>query len=192
MVDNGGAGPKLRKDGKEKLTGKVGKRKLTLKVEGTKKPRTRNGRVHQLKAEELAAKIITEWAMGTSMVDTSKKLDVPESMVARVRGNCPEELQFYIEGGKTDKITELVEKGLEENLLAMNRIVEVTKDEVWLAAQRATELATFFGVISDKTVRVLAAIERANERRLLLERSRELAESEQVQQTNSVVRVGAN
>lgn len=114
--------------------------------------------------EALAAKVLTSWIAGDTILETAEKLGVSDSTVWRIRNECPDELLQFVEIAKAEKITALVEKNLEENLLAMNRIVKVTEDEAWIKAQRAPELATLYGVINDKTVRILAAIERANDR----------------------------
>lgn len=136
--------------------------KSPLSTKG-RKPRHRSTRL-EIDRERVTAKIITCLVSGKTIEETSKELDISETWVIRVRAELPQEFITQFAAAKTNEISELIEQGLRAQLLAMIKMVEVTNDEVWLKAQRAPELATFFGVINDKTVRVLAAIERANER----------------------------
>lgn len=138
------------------------KPKAKLSTQG-RKPRHRSTKA-ELDREKFTAKIITLLAVGKTIEETAEELDVSVTWVRRVKDELPEEFVAYFTQAKSNEISALIEQGLRAQLLAMMKIVEVTNDEVWLKAQRAPELATFFGVINDKTVRVLAAIERADER----------------------------
>lgn len=146
-------------DNTEKQVKKPRKSRL---VKNQKKPRMTNA---FREGERLASEVISLWLAGKTVDEISDYTQVSRTAVVRIKNSCPPEILEYMKQRQTSRLSELIELNLEKNLEAMNKIVEVANDEVWLKAQRATELATFFGVISDKTVRVLAAIERANELR---------------------------
>lgn len=128
-----------------------------------RKPMTRSTKA-EMNRERLTAKVITLLVSGKTNEEIANELDISESFVFRIRTELPHEFLEFFSSAKTNEISSLIEAGLKAQLEAMTKIVEVTNDEIWLKAQRAPELATFFGVINDKTVRVLAAIERADER----------------------------
>lgn len=128
-----------------------------------RKPKRRSTK-EELNRERVTAQIITCLVSGKTLEETSKELDVSFTWVERVRKELPSDFVQYFTEAKTNQISELIEELIREQLIAMIKMVKVTDDELWLKAQRAPELATFFGVINDKTVRILAAIERADER----------------------------
>lgn len=128
-----------------------------------RKPRSRSTKA-ELDRERMTAKVIVCLVSGKTIEETARELDVSFSWVERIRKELPKEFSEYFSEAKSNEISSLIEQMLRAQLKSMIRIVEVTEDELWLKAQRAPELATFFGVVNDKAVRVLAAIERANER----------------------------
>lgn len=128
-----------------------------------RKPRHRSTKA-ELDRDRVVAKIITCTCAGMTIEQTAAELDVPFNFVVRVRKELSDEFVTQFGQAKSSKITALIEEMLEAQLKAMIKMVGVTDDEVWLKNQRAPELATFFGVVNDKAIRILAAIERADER----------------------------
>lgn len=61
---------------------------------------------------------------------------------------------------KQDRIATLVSSLLEANLETLRVHTELARDKAWTHRQSAAELATFDGVLSDKTFRLLEALER--------------------------------
>lgn len=135
----------------------------------TVKPKYANVKGRSTKAEmareKATAEVIQLWATGHTLDQTIEMTGLTFSTVCRIRNDhlTPEFIELF-NRAKTNEVSHLIEEGLKANLIATTNIVKVTNDEAWIKSQRAPELATFFGVISDKTVRILAAIERANER----------------------------
>lgn len=80
--------------------------------------------------------------------------DLPEHLKERSLTVRHEEKQFEIQG--------LVQENLVESLKATTKIAQQAHDADWVKKQDAAQLATFYGVISDKTVRILGALERAH------------------------------
>ena len=131
-----------------------------------RKPRHRSTKA-EIDHERMAAKVITCLVTGKTIDETATELDLSITWVRRVRDELPDDFTAQFTQAKSNEIDALIEEGLRAQLLAMNKLVEVTNDEAWLMAQRATEIANLFGVISDKFFRVMLAIERANERERL-------------------------
>lgn len=118
----------------------------------------------ELCRERATASVISLWASGATIEETCEKTGLSWTTVYRIRTELDPEFVQLFNKAKTNEVAQLIEEGLKQSLKATINIVNVTEDEAWLKAQRAPELATLYGVVSDKTVRILAAIERANER----------------------------
>ena len=127
--------------------------------------------------ERLTSQIIYHFIIGDTIAHTSEVTGASVSMVERVRSQIPPEIKESLRSAQSNKISQLIEESLTEMLQAQINILKVTYDEVWVGAQRAPELATFFGVTNDKSVRLLAAIQRANERRAEYEEIPEAGEA---------------
>jgi hypothetical protein len=128
-----------------------------------RKPRHRSTKA-EIDHERMAAKVITCLVSGKTIDETAMELDISITWVRRVRDELPKDFTEQFTQAKTNAIGALIEEGLRAQLLAMNKLVEVTNDPAWVSSHRATELAILFGVISDKFFRMFLAIERANER----------------------------
>lgn len=115
--------------------------------------------------DEVRSLIITMLVVGHYQTDAeiAEVLGVSKASVSKIKKTIPPELLEGITQKRQAEIGMLVSQVLEESLIAAERIVRITSNEKWLAAQSASDLATFFGVISDKTFRILQAIEAANE-----------------------------
>lgn len=154
-----------------------------------KPPRTPRGKQTQPAKKPLIsgaklAKVIHLTYIGQSLHFIADETGLSLSTIHRIRKGIPEEILKQHEIIEQNEIGKLIMEGLKANLEATQRIVEVTKDEVWLKAQRAPELGTFYGIISDKTVRILSAMERAAEQQQIAtsmerDRQRELEQRQQ-------------
>lgn len=142
----------------------VSKPKQTKKITTQGRKAKHRSTKAELDRERMTAKVITCLCAGKTIEETAKELDISEKWVVRVRAELSPDFVAYFGQAKSNNISALIEQMLEAQLKAMIKMVEVTDDELWLKAQRAPELATFFGVVNDKAVRILAAIERADER----------------------------
>lgn len=135
----------------------------------------------ELNRENVTAQVIAALVSGKTFKEISEELGISEDTINRIKKKLPEEFTEYFATAKSNEITRLVEKGLKDQLEAMSKLVAVTKNEAWIEQQTAPEIATLFGVINDKTVRIFAAIELAEEREW--QRRREL-ERERLERLN--------
>lgn len=154
------------------------KSKPKLGTQG-RKPTHRSTKL-ELNRETLTAQVITALVSGKTFKEISAEFGISEEWINRVKKKLPQEFIEYFVSAKTNEISNLIEQGLRDQLEGMSNLVAVTRKEHWVEAQRAPEIATLFGVLSDKTIRILAAIERANERdrieREVLQSTREVAQ----------------
>lgn len=59
---------------------------------------------------------------------------------------------------KRQRIGDLILEGLEAQLMATKAMADVFADKDWIRKQEASQIAILFGVISDKTYRILEAL----------------------------------
>lgn len=88
---------------------------------------------------------------------------VSNATVSRIKAKIPAQYLKEVENSKKDKIGELVASHLEHNLIALIHIDQfIINNPEWLLAKDAAQVATLYGVKSDKAIRILEAAERAN------------------------------
>lgn len=104
------------------------------------------------------AEAIAMLLAGETPIDIEAKLGIPDSTVydwAKELGG--------IEALRTGRLDELLYNSVKETLETLAAQSRFARNEQWLEKQTANDLAILYGVLSDKSVRVLAAIERASQ-----------------------------
>jgi transposase-like protein len=112
-------------------------------------------------SEETKAVVIAALLEGQSVSKVSEDYKVPMSSVSRIRKLVPQNKLEEVAEKKGDRLADLISGYLETSFEAISNILNQTKNADWLKEQSAAELATFFGVTSDKVFRVLEAIDKA-------------------------------
>ncbi len=114
---------------------------------------------------EVTASIVTCFLSGVfqSDEDIAKHVGVSRSTVAKIKKHIPEDILHIKNTATGARIEALVLEFLEETLESLKRISRLTLNDEWLQKQTAVELATFFGVKADRVLKILEAIERANQ-----------------------------
>ncbi|MCH8978463.1 MAG: transposase [Armatimonadetes bacterium] len=127
---------------------------------------TKSGRVGDKKAkgkshgnrwsDEVRADALSQLLQGIKPADVAKNTGVPDQTIsdwAKKLGT--------IDALREGRIGDLVYEHLTESLETLAAISRHARQSKWLDGQDAPGLAIFYGVTSDKAVRLLAAIERA-------------------------------
>ncbi|MGB4825058.1 MAG: hypothetical protein WBP82_09170 [Leuconostoc mesenteroides] len=91
----------------------------------------------------------------------ANEMGVSRSSVSRAKAKISSELLLQMKSEERDMISDLVMQQLEMGIEASIEIASQAKDPEWRKTQRAGELATFYGVITDKTIRLYEASENA-------------------------------
>ena len=107
-------------------------------------------------SDETKAAVMAALLEGQSQSFVSKEYNVPRSTIRswkEAHDNRGGE-SFAIK----KEIGELLLEYLETNLTTLKAQAEFFKDETWLRKQDAAELATLHGVMTDKSVRLLEAM----------------------------------
>ena len=112
---------------------------------------------------EVVARIQGMLLSGAKPSQIVAELDVSHSTVSRAKAKIPNELLAKMDQEQAAVVSDLVMQQLESGLEASITIAGQALDEDWRKQQRASELATFYGVITDKSIRLLEASEAAAE-----------------------------
>lgn len=109
---------------------------------------------------EQKAQVMADLLSGMSINQCVEKYDIPRGTVGKWSASLARET-----GGNTKKeeTGELIVCMLDENLAKLREMLH-TIDDAYLRQQPAGEFATLYGVISDKTFRILDGISRREDR----------------------------
>lgn len=116
---------------------------------------------------EKKAKIIAALMAGHSPAKVATDFKVDKSTVSRIKSALPSHDLQQVATEKKERLVDLIESHLTESLKAAALIAKQTQDELWRSKQSAENLAIFYGVLSDKSIRLLEAAQRAQELRSL-------------------------
>lgn len=107
-------------------------------------------------SDETKAAAVAALLAGQSISSVAKEYKIPKGTVAawKAREN-PSDLHTE----KRERIGSLLIEYLETNLKALKKQAEVFSDEAWLKKQSASDAAVLHGVMTDKAVRLLEALE---------------------------------
>lgn len=105
-------------------------------------------------SDETKAQVMAALLTGQAVSKVADDYRIPYSTV----GNWAKDARGLIRDSsiqKRERIGELVVDNVEAALEATRALANVFADETWIRKQEAAQLAVLYGVLSDKTVRVL-------------------------------------
>lgn len=102
---------------------------------------------------ETKAAVMAALLAGQGTCEVARAYDIPESTVSRWKAKAREE------AGRSNDVGELLLGYLEENLRTLRAQVVAFRNEEWLAKQGASEVGVLHGILTDKAVRLLEALE---------------------------------
>ena len=106
---------------------------------------------------ELKSEIIAALLAGSTVSEICGKFEVPQSTVSSFKAELPKDIFDSIRLKKGERLDELVYQCLVRNLTALDKQAEIASDPEYIRKQPAGELATLYGVMADKTLRLLTA-----------------------------------
>lgn len=107
--------------------------------------------------EATKAAVMAALLTGQSVSVVASEYKIPLGTVKRWSAAAKEILE-PVRSAKKERIGELVLDNLEASLLFTKSMADVLNDAKWLKKQRASEIAVLYGVVQDKTYRVLEAL----------------------------------
>ena len=102
----------------------------------------------ETKAQAMAALLA-----GQGVSEVAREYKLPESTVSRWKKKAREE------AGRTEDVGALLLAYLTENLRTLRAQAETFRDREWLRKQGAADAAVLHGVLTDKAVRLLEALD---------------------------------
>jgi transposase-like protein len=114
---------------------------------------------------ELRAAVLTSLLSGSSVTETARVNRLPERTVRQWRREAGLDPQSDFAGSpvlpaeKRADLGELVSEYLSETLTTLGVQSRHFRDRAWLAEQSAGDLAILHGVLNDKAVRILSALQ---------------------------------
>lgn len=108
----------------------------------------------QTKATALAAV-----ATGESLNSVARRTGIPKTTLIRWRdaAGLPKADQTGLE--KKQELGEQLFGYVQESITTLEFLVKFSRNQAWLEKQSADQVAVLFGVLADKTVRVLGALQ---------------------------------
>lgn len=116
----------------------------------------------QKHSDEKRAEALAALLEGQGVTEVAKKYNLPKSTVTDIKRSIDSEEFARVRSKKEDSLAELIEGHLSASLQAAANIARQTQNESWLTKQDADKLGVFYGIITDKAVRILEAAEAAS------------------------------
>lgn len=112
-------------------------------------------------SDEKRAQVMAALLEGQSVTKVAKDYEVSQATVSRIKSSLGPEVLEEIGYEKKERIADLVESHLRDSLKACAAIAQHATNAQWLSRQSASELAVLYGVLTDKSIRILEAAESA-------------------------------
>lgn len=111
------------------------------------------GQAHK---DETRAQVIAALLAGQGVNEVSRQYSIPKATVSRIKnGLAVEQLEHK-------KLSDLVEEHLTESLKAATAIAQKVSNDAWFFKQNAADIGVLYGILTDKSIRILEAAESAN------------------------------
>lgn len=107
--------------------------------------------------EQTKAAVMAALLTGQSVYAAAKDFRIPVGTVKRWSADAKEKLQ-PVRNQKEERIGDLIIDNVEAALETTREILNVIKDPKWLRRQEASQIGVLYGIIQDKTYRILEAL----------------------------------
>lgn len=108
--------------------------------------------------DELKAQAMAALLAGQSISVVAEKYKIPRGTVASWASRERGALRSETNSGQRERIGDLIVDNIEAMLETTKEMLHVLRDKDWIEKQAASEIAVLFGVIADKTYRLLEAL----------------------------------
>lgn len=112
-------------------------------------------------ADDVVARIQGRLLAGEKIADVAVVEEVSFSSVLRIKHRIPTDVLEKMDDERVALISDLIMTQLEVGVEASISIAMQAQNEDWRDRQTAQHLATFYGVVTDKSIRLLEASEAA-------------------------------
>jgi transposase-like protein len=122
------------------------------------------GKAH---TNETRAAVIAALLQGQGVNEVARAYELSPSSVSDIKKSLSEGDLEQVRTEKKESIAALVENHLRASLTACANIANITTNNDWVLKQSGDNLAVFYGVLSDKALRLLEAAQNAARARQL-------------------------
>jgi len=120
---------------------------------------SRKGEGRKGYTEEFKAEVLAALSSGLAPSDVSRQYKVPRGTIVSWQSRQTATPVALVATGKREEIGALLVGFLEKSIRTLSVQVEQFGDKAWLQNQSASEAAEIFGAITDRTFRLLEALE---------------------------------
>lgn len=117
-------------------------------------------------APEKKAAVIADLMAGLTFAQIVKRHDVAKATVSKLKQQVKDGEFAEVRTQKKERLIDLVEDHLAASLKAGVNIANQTNSEHWRDKQSADSLAILYGVLADKSIRILEAAQAIRQRQL--------------------------
>ena len=114
-------------------------------------------------SDELRAAVTAALLAGQGVNEVAARYQLDSGLVSRWKAKLPASELQQVAAKKGEHLAELIENHLRASLNAAITIANQANDPKWRAGQPASDLAVFYGVLTDKAIRILDAAQLAGE-----------------------------
>lgn len=122
-------------------------------------------------SDEVRAQVMASLLAGQGVSEVASQYNLDVSIVSRWRSAMPEDQLQAVATKKGEQIETLLFEYLTQTLKTLRAQAEIVSEREYVTKQPAGEIAVLHGVMADKSVRLLEAIERARPQPRQLEES---------------------
>jgi len=114
-------------------------------------------------SDEIRAQVIAALLAGQGVMEVASQYNLDASIVSRWKNGIGSQDLQVIATKKSDQIEQLLFNYLTANLAALEAQAIVVSESSYVKQQPADSLAVLHGVMADKAIRLLEAVQRARE-----------------------------
>lgn len=115
----------------------------------------------QKHSDETRGAALAALLAGQSVSEIARQYKLPESTVRSIKKLLGSDEFAKVREKKEEALAELIEGHLHSSLKAAAAIADQATDATWRNKQDADKLGVFYGILTDKSVRILEAAESA-------------------------------
>lgn len=118
----------------------------------------------QKHSDETRAAALAALLEGQGVSEVARVYKLPMSTVRDIKKSISSEEFAKVRAKKEDSLAGLIEEHLQASLAAAASIARQANNADWLNKQEADKLGVFYGIVTDKAIRILEAAEQAEPR----------------------------
>jgi transposase-like protein len=115
----------------------------------------------QKHSDETRSQALAALLEGQGIAEVARKYDLPHSTVRDIKKSIRTKEFAKVRAKKEESLSGLIEGHLQASLKAATNIANQASNADWLNKQDADKLGVFYGIVTDKSVRILEAAEAA-------------------------------